>query len=497
MKKIKNVHLILIIVGILFNGICVFHSNLWFDEAYSVGLANKSFADIWNIGGNDVHPVLYYWILHVIYLITNGSIVCYRIFSLICVSILGVLGFTHIRKDFGEKVGILFSFFSYFLPVICVYAVEIRMYSLAAVFVTILSIYAYRIFKENSERKEKDKEKISTKNWLIFGIVSLLCIYTHYYALMAAGIINVILLIYFIKNKNKKSIIQILSFGIIQLIAYIPWIMNFAKQLKQVSKGFWIGFEFPKTIMEILSSQFIGNLENVVGFIISIPIYIYLGYKAKKVVKNNKNLNVGVISIAIYGTVILAALVVTVALRTSILYYRYLFVIIGLYIFFISYYLSKEKNKYIVYGVCGVTLILAICSNFVQTKEIYSKSNMTQITYLKENVKQDDVIVIDEPNLGTGTVVSLYFENNKKYFYNPEDWGVGEAYKAFGNEFITCTNTEFLDECNGRVWIIDSENCDNYNRLFNNEEYILIQKKLIKTTYEDYVYNLILVEKVK
>ena len=58
------------------------------------------------------------------------------------------------------------------------------MYSLAAVFVTILSIYAYRIFKENSERKEKDKEKISIKNWLIFGIfliVLLLLLYLYYF----------------------------------------------------------------------------------------------------------------------------------------------------------------------------------------------------------------------------------------------------------------------------------------------------------------------------
>lgn len=105
--KIKNIHIAIIIIGIIFNCISIFHPNLWFDEAYSVGLANKSFTDIWKIGGNDVHPILYYWILHIIYLITNssieGSIIAYRIFSAVCISILGILGFTHIRKDFGEK----------------------------------------------------------------------------------------------------------------------------------------------------------------------------------------------------------------------------------------------------------------------------------------------------------------------------------------------------------------------------------------------------------
>ena len=60
MKKTKYLHIAIIILGIIFISIPVFHSNLWFDESYSVGMANKSFIDIWNIGSNDVHPILYY-----------------------------------------------------------------------------------------------------------------------------------------------------------------------------------------------------------------------------------------------------------------------------------------------------------------------------------------------------------------------------------------------------------------------------------------------------
>ena len=69
MKKTKYLHIALIILGIIFITIPVFHNNLWFDESYSVGMANKSFIDIWQIGSNDVHPILYYWILHLIYII--------------------------------------------------------------------------------------------------------------------------------------------------------------------------------------------------------------------------------------------------------------------------------------------------------------------------------------------------------------------------------------------------------------------------------------------
>ena len=67
-NKIKNIklsewHIVLIIIGIIFISLAGFHTNIWFDESYSVGIANHSFGEIWTIGGNDVHPILYYWFL--------------------------------------------------------------------------------------------------------------------------------------------------------------------------------------------------------------------------------------------------------------------------------------------------------------------------------------------------------------------------------------------------------------------------------------------------
>ena len=499
MKKTRNIHIAIIILGILFNCISIFHPNLWFDEAYSVGLANKSFIDIWKIGGNDVHPVLYYWILHIIYLIThnlfgmsiNGTIIAYRVFSATCISLLGILGFTHIRKDFGEKTGALFSFFSYFLPVICIYAAEVRMYSLAVLLVTILAIYAYRLFKDDSK----------IKDWIIFGVTSLGCIYAHYYGLMAAGIINCVLLFYFIKQKRTLSIIKIMVSGVIQLLAYIPWIMYFMKQLSNVSKGFWIGFEFPKTVFQLLGVQFSGNIESVsdvIGFVLAILMFAYIIFRAIKNKKaNNDKLDIAAkAAIAIYFAVILAAIVMTVVLKTSIVYYRYLFVITGLFIFFISYCVAKEKNKYIIGTICAVTLGFAIWSNYLQVTEAYNKNNMTQIDYLKENVQADDIFVFDESNFGTGSVISLYFTDNKQIFYNPQNWGVEAAYRAFGDQLKIYTNTDFLNECTGRVWVIDSENMDYYNKVFNNDDFVIKSKKSIKVGYEDYSYNMILVERV-
>ena len=517
--KLKNVHIAIIVLGIILNCIGIFQSNLWFDEAYSVALASKTFKEIWIIGGHDVHPVLYYWVLHLIYLLMNNfgatmqvTVIAYRVFSMVCLSLLSVLGYTHIKRDFGEKVGVLFSFFALFLPTICVYASEVRMYSLAILLVTILAIYAYRLAKFGNMEKPADdievrkthseiiedrvKIKNTRKNWTIFIITSLLCIYTHYYALMAAGIINCMLLANLVRQKRKSEITTIVVAGIAQAIAYIPWLMCFIGQISHVSRGFWIKFEFPNTIMQLASSQFIGKAMYGVGFFASIVIYGYLFYKLYNAKKNKEEYRPALYAVLIYLAVIVAALIIRLIMKTSILYYRYLFAITGLYIFFIAYTLGKEKNKYIMTAVIGVTVVLSIWSNCNQLKEVYDASNNAPMSFVKERIQPGDDIIFTEANYGAGVVLGMNFEDNRKFFYNPSIWDVEEAYKAFGDKLKVYTNTDFYGDLSNRIWIIDSPNADYYNEVFNNENYRLIDQFFITVKYENYDYNIILVERV-
>ena len=488
--SLKVLHMIIMIIGTIFIFLSVFHTNIWFDEAYSVGIANQTIVDVWKVGGNDVHPVLYYWLLRIVNILTAGSILAYRLFSALPIELLGLLGFTHIKKDFGEKTGILFSFFTYFLPMMAVYANQIRMYSWAIYIVTILAIYAYRIYLGKS----------SKKNWIIFGISSLASIYIHYYGLMAAGLINVFLLIALLKNKRWKDLKWQICFGIVQIVAYIPWIIALASQMEHVSNGFWIGFTFPNTIFEIIGCQMNGTLNGTinlfVGFLTNILLFITLGIIAF-IKRKDKTINWKpvIYSIVIYIAVIFAALVITKIIDSAILYYRYLFVITGLYIFGISHILANSDNKYIIGIVCIIVLLLGISNNIVQVETNYAQENGKQIEYLKERIQQGDVLVYS--NIGNGSIFASYFTENKQYFYNKENWGVEEAYKVWAPHMETYITTDFLEECTGRIWIIDSEDNGFYNELFNTEEFNHISTEYFNTAYQNYIYNITLVEKVK
>ena len=488
---IKQWHLVLIVIGIIFVSLGAFHSNLWFDEAYSVGIARQSFRDIWTIGGHDVHPVLYYWILHIVYLITGGSIMAYRIVSIIPIAGMIILGYTHIRKDFGEKTGFIFSFLSAFLPVMATYAIEVRMYSWAILAVTILAIYAYRLAQEDN-----------TKNWIIFGISSIVSIFLHYYGLMAAGLINVALLIHLIRNKRKKGLIFIISFGAVQALAYLPWMMYLAAQMSHVSNGFWIGFTFPKTLMELLSSQLSGYIrttdyrELLVPTVFALELYAYIIYKTYKYSKEKQDLKPFKWAVGMFFAVIVAAILITVVMKQSILYYRYLFVITGLYIFAVSFILGKEKNKVEIVAILSVIAILGVYYNVGMIVDNYSSANAGPIDYMKENIKAEDTVVYTD--CGVGSVAANHCLESQVYFYNADNWGVQEAYKAFETNYDTVITKDFIEKLSDRIWVIDNAWGNASKDLFGDEtKYKIVSEEKFYTEYHDYNWKITLVEKVK
>ena len=492
-KKDKTLilNIIIIILGTIFISLGAFHTNIWFDESYSVAISNHSFSEIWNIGGNDVHPVFYYMMLKIVSLIFGNNILVFRLFSIVPIVILSILGITHIRKDYGERTGIIFSFLTLFLPIIAAYSSEIRMYTWVMLFVTITAIYANRIYKN----------ELSIKNWVIFALFSLLSAYTHYYGLMFAGIINVILFIYLLKNrkgKNKDLKIFIIQ-AIVECLLYVPWLYYFIKQLTSVGGGYWIKLEFPDTLYNVLGIQYMGSLSNIFGFCFAICLYIYLGfviYRCKKErisVKNARN------SLLLYVLIVFIAFLIS--LKSPILYPRYLMTITGLLIFFIADIMAKEKSKYITIEICIIIFVTSLISNINIINNNYDNTNMKQIEYLEENIKDDDIIVYS--NIGNGSVFAVYFKDNKQYFYNGDHWNVEEAYKAYGPQMETVEDLDFLKDYKGRIWIIDSTDSSFYNDKFKTDDYKVIDSKVIKTkypssfdtNYSGYEYNLILIEK--
>lgn len=488
----KYIHIAVIIIGCIFILFPCFHTSIWFDESYSVKMATHTFVDIWKIGSYDVHPVLYYILLKIVGIFTNGSILAYRLFSALPLMILGVLGITHIRKDFGEKVGIIFSFLIFFMPITLVYSSEIRMYTWAMLFVTITAVYGYRIYKSG----------VSSKNWTIFSIFSLLSAYIHYYALVAVAIINIALFLYFLINnikqrnyevkyiKYSKNLKYSIISALIQVLLYLPWIGMFIMQVNQVSNGFWIGFP---NFVEIFEFQFTGNLaKNIhitkkISYIFSLILAIYMIYLFSK---NWKEAKPARIAMRFYFLVFLA--VGLISLLVPILYARYFLNITGIFIFALAFLISKDNSKIRRAIICTMIIIVSTIVNINLITTNYDTSNNKPIEFVKSKIQEDDIIIID--NNGSGFVISAHFPNNKLYFLDRASWNVEEAYKAFGT---TMYNLDILKDYKGRAWIISLDSDDFLNDIKNtlegNIEVLANEKFDIK--FQDYQFAISLIER--
>lgn len=485
-NKVKYLHILILIVGIIFISLSIFHTNMWFDESYSIGIARHSFSEIWNISSNDVHPIFYYFCLHVLYLIFGENIIIYRVFSAITIALLGLIGYTHIRKDFGERTGLLFSFLALFLPVSNQYAGEIRMYSLGMLLGTIMAIYAYRIYKND----------IKKCTYLIFGASSLALAYTHYYGVLLAALVNVILFVYLLKNnKNrKKDLIKFIITAIIQVLLYIPWLVAFLSNLK--GTGFWISLSFPGTIYEILTMQYRGNLA-FSPIILTTLFYVYIAYLVIKTPKEERK--PATWSFMIYVGIILLVLLICLIIHSVILLSRYLLIITGIFIFGLAYFMARDMKKSRLITICAIILIISSYSNIISIKENYNSNNREFISYLNSEIKENDIILYRNAINGAVITTEVSQEHeNTSYFYDKDHWNVEKAYKAFGPYMeIRQDLDEILENYTGRIWIVESANThellDEVSEKYNVNK---LEEKQFTNKYKNYQYTIELIEKL-
>ena len=278
-------HILLLVAGAAFLLTDAFHGNVWFDESYSVGIANHSFADIWYYSSGDVHPVLIYWALHVLNLVFGQNITIYRLFTVAGAIAMAVLGYTHVRRDAGWATGVLFSFFALFTPYISLMAVEIRMYSWATFAVMLCFIYAMRIVGTQlatppariaeAARGLKCWAGTPRRWWITCFASSLACAYLHYFGAMSAFMINVVLLFALGARawRHRKrgphplpeqairagAPLRVLIIGcVVQVALYLPWIITaVTSQMGVVGGTYWAKIVFPTTYIELATYAFL------------------------------------------------------------------------------------------------------------------------------------------------------------------------------------------------------------------------------------------------
>ncbi len=288
--------------------------SFWLDEAASIVLARLPLGGLFSALKGDLHPPLFYFLLHLWLPIAGHSEWLIRlpfiIFGSLTVSSLYLL----VREIVGEsktKFALVAALLLAINPLHIYYSTELRMYSANTLLSLLAWLYLLRALKSKSENHHY---------WRLFTLISLLNFYTFYGALFNL-ISQWVFVIWKYKNKLKPFVICNLILGLL----FLPWVPSLIKQLSGGDYFTRADNLSPKSLGLIMAKFSIGrisltNKSAYAVFAAGISFYFFLCSYLVSLSKSGK-----VLLVWFYASLLTA---IFVSLKTPVLgYWRYVFLI--------------------------------------------------------------------------------------------------------------------------------------------------------------------------
>ncbi|MBI4672711.1 MAG: glycosyltransferase family 39 protein [Chloroflexi bacterium] len=281
--SLKNRVWVLIALAVAFfvrvNGLGA--QSLWNDEGTSVALAQTSLNAILNAAARDIHPPLYYWLLHNWVPFAGISEFALRFFSVIAGVLVVALTFRIAREFFDQDVAVIAAVLSALNPFQTYYAQETRMYIWLTLFACVSVWAMVRWLKpglvESNVMRQTSGDRpqrviasgatqshganfrsnswgISTQTWIapgIFVLATLAALYTNYYAFTLVLFENLAFVVWLILVWRRgappfATLAVWLGANLLIVLAYVPW-LAFAR----ASLTAWPGISEPMALWDM------------------------------------------------------------------------------------------------------------------------------------------------------------------------------------------------------------------------------------------------------
>lgn len=213
----------------LCNAAFLYDNAIWGDEGFSAILVRRNITGILAGTAADVHPPLYYLFLKLMVTIFGEQGIVLHLTSFIPFLCCCLIIMIFVRKKFGMIPAYIAMILTGWTGMGMVYSVEIRMYSMALLFVTMTFCIAYEVL-----------EKENLKYWVYMAFFALLAAYTHYFALIEVAFLILAVFVVAIIKKQKKVYKKIIITAVICMMGYLPWLTSLLITVKHTIKGFWL-----------------------------------------------------------------------------------------------------------------------------------------------------------------------------------------------------------------------------------------------------------------
>jgi mannosyltransferase len=201
--------------------------SIWFDEAISLVNARQNLPDLINATRSDVHPPLYYLLLHLWLTVQQSEGYARFLSAVIGAATVSLVYFVGVRLLHSRLIGLLAAILLALAPAHVALSQEARMYPLLGLLaVASVLLLDWALCRD------------SVRAWLTYAAVCALLPWTHYYGffvLVAHGIGSLAL-----RWRTPRQVAHAwLALGLAGAL-FLPWLPSFLAQLNVVHTNFWI-----------------------------------------------------------------------------------------------------------------------------------------------------------------------------------------------------------------------------------------------------------------
>lgn len=370
--------------------VCIYLSTLndtlWFDEAYTLAMIETSWIDILSFTANDFHPPLYYYIIKAGSSILGNDIFAIRLLSILPIILTLLLVYFSLTKNLSIYAAILFTLAFLASNRVILYALEIRMYSWALLFVTATFISSYMALKSDN-----------SKWYLSLFVFFLLTFYTQYFAGILVGIGFIFISIYTILY-NKKRITTLIAIAVASFILYLPWLFIVVKQVSVATNDFWIpNFSYIDTIKITLSIFTSGNVLTSILLLFLFGYSLLIFYLKKQKQFEDYFFFWGLLSVLAFITF---GTVLSFTIRPLFIS-RYMTPACGIVWLFFAAQLSTKPAKVYV----SIVLLFLGLHSFWELQKVPNENGYVHFNHIaQKSIKQNDVIIVAAPEVSGGLI---------------------------------------------------------------------------------------------
>lgn len=384
--------------------------SLWSDEGYTLDIAREGLETILaRVSTTDIHPPLYYLLLHFWELIAGLSEFAVRYFSVIpavlCIPFLFAIG----RRLFGSRAGVFAAFIGIATPFAIVYSQEIRMYALVML-LSVGSTYFFICMLNDSSRR-------ITAGYLL---ISVLALYTHYYSVWVLGAENLVVLVLLARRSLDLSFLRRwIALQVSIALVYLPWL-----PVLLTVGGWWRNAWVPKpSLTEMVRQTWLafntGLMVDAPSSILSFGMVLVWVIGLMAWIRRPTRTTTGILMITAYLLVpILGA--IAMAQQRAIFSPKHIIVALPAYVLALAFLVDRvaDWNR----GLAVFSLILIFApfvggiNDYFFDVDFWKTDIRAAVRYIQSNEQPGDAIATDDPTTfnyyyrGTAPVMQLPLE---------------------------------------------------------------------------------------